>query len=214
MRLLFVLIFSLFLWSAYGQESSDEIMESLTPHKVKHLSIGVKAGSPIVLGASAEIVFPILGNHLAGYFDFSDFNDLTVDDVSLDHKFTEFGINIYFSETGKGFYAGLGSSSTVSDFGYEGEVSDNGNTYIGLATGSLDLDLINAKLGIKTGGTVYFRFEVGYAFGDIPEEIEITGTTQVMGTTQTETSFVSIPDVPGLSTNGMLVANIGFGLSF
>ena len=68
------------------------------------------------------------------------------------------------------------------------------------------------KLGAKLGKKFYFRIEAGYGFGDIPQEIEVTGTEQGTGITQTD--YVEIPDIPGISESGMIVANIGLGFSF
>ena len=70
------------------------------------------------------------------------------------------------------------------------------------------------KLGVKLGKKFYFRIEAGYGFGDIPQEIEVTGTVTSGGMSTTETDYVEIPDIPGISESGMIVANVGLGFSF
>ncbi len=68
-------------------------------------------------------------------------------------------------------------------------------------------------MGVKTGGRFYFRFEVGYGLtGDIPENITVT-LTEINGS-QTDTEDFEVPTIPGLGTNGLLVGNFGFGISF
>ena len=201
-------------WTVGAQSESQPSKDVILMNKVKRFAIGVKAGSPIGIGGSVEAVLPIGGNRLAPYLDISRFNDIDVDDVFVDHKYLEYGFNLYFGQRGIGFYLGLGTSSTTTDFAYADEIADSGNAYIGEATTSIDLDLVNIKLGFKTGRTVYFRIELGYGFGEIPQELVITGTTEVMGVRQTETSIEEIPDIPGWGENGMLIGNISIGLSF
>ena len=61
-----------------------------------------------------------------------------------------------------------------------------------------------------TGNKFYFRTELGYGFGNIPQEILVTGTindTPVQG-------IKEVPDVPGISENGYPLFNIGVGFSF
>jgi hypothetical protein len=69
------------------------------------------------------------------------------------------------------------------------------------------------KLGLKTGGTFYVRFEVGYSIGSFPTEITITAKDNA-DSSLTEVEVVEIPKFPGISDNGIVVANLGFGFSF
>ncbi len=176
---------------------------------VKRFRIGLKVGVPNIVGGNAEFVLPILDNHIAPYLDYSAFS-LDVDDVDTSINFFEIGSNVYFNNTGKGFYASLSYGS----FNLEGTYTDaetvNGELFEGEAEGEIDITTVNLKLGVKLGNTFYFRAEVGYGFGDIPDEVVITGT--VNG--QPETGVEEIPDVPGIGDNGLLVANIGFGFAF
>ena len=83
----------------------------------------------------------------------------------------------------------------------------------GKGTTGLDIKTTNLKLGIKTGGRIYFRFEVGYGVtSDIPENITVT--LEEIGGSGTETESFEVPTIPGVGTNGVLVGNFGFGFSF
>ena len=80
----------------------------------------------------------------------------------------------------------------------------------GSATTDFDFGTTNIKLGLKSGGSFYFRFEVGYGIGDIPDSINFTATSGGI----TETFSEDIPPIPGLSSGGTIIANIGFGFAF
>ena len=74
-------------------------------------------------------------------------------------------------------------------------------------------------MGIKTGGRIFFRLELGYGIGTIPKTVELNGRftyTDSDGNTQTDTGTETedFPAIPGVSTNGVLVGNFGFGVSF
>ena len=74
-------------------------------------------------------------------------------------------------------------------------------------------------MGIKTGGRIFFRLELGYGIGTIPTTVELNGRftyTDSDGITQpdTGTETEDFPAIPGVSTNGVLVGNFGFGVSF
>lgn len=180
-----------------------------TDQDVPRFRIGVKAGVPNIVGGNAEFVLPILNNHLAPYIDYSAFS-LDVDDVDTSLNFFEIGTNVYFNNKGKGLYA----SVSYGSFNLEGSYTDaetvDGQLFEGEAKGEIDINTVNLKLGAKLGNKFYFRVEVGYGMGDIPDEVVIRGT--VNG--QAEEGVEEIPDVPGIGDNGLLVANIGFGFAF
>ena len=67
------------------------------------------------------------------------------------------------------------------------------------------------KLGLKTGGTLYFSFELGYGFGTIPDSLTFNA---VSSTGISESVTEDIPNIPGIGSGGMVVGNIGFGISF
>ena len=80
----------------------------------------------------------------------------------------------------------------------------------GSGSTKLNLDTTNFKLGLKTAGTVFFRFELGYGVGNIPDSLKFIASLNGI----TESFTENIPPIPGLGTGGILIGNIGFGLSF
>ena len=80
------------------------------------------------------------------------------------------------------------------------------------ASGSteLDIDAVNLKLGVKTGGTIYLRLEAGFGFTSVPESLTFTATSNNITQTFTE----ELPNIPGISSDGILVGNLGLGFSF
>ena len=172
--------------------------------------IGLKIGTPNILGGNVEYVLPALNNHIALFADLSGFS-LKLDEVESNISYFEIGTNIYFNEKGSGFYGAF----SYGNFSVEGTYSDadlmvDGQPVTGDATGKLDVNTFNVKLGAKLGKMFYFRIEAGYGFGDIPQEITVNGTVGGAPATGTE----EIPEVPGIGEGGYALFNIGFGISF
>lgn len=195
-----------------AQTSSDEIEESEIEPKIKHFALGAKVGIPQVLSGSLEVVLPILNNHFAPYIDLSSFNaDDSGDEFSF--FYAEYGLNFYLGEKGKGIYLSVGQSSLNFDLTFNDLIySDGGQSIVGTGTAELNLNTTNLKLGIKTGGTLYFRFELGYALGEIPDSIDFTATSNGI----TESFSEEIPRIPGINDSGagIPLANIGIGIAF
>lgn len=218
--LLFMFTLSSSLVAAQAIEDNVEVIDSLDS-KVKRISLGVKIGVPNIAGLSLEGVTPLLDNRIAPYFDYSSF-DINPDEVEVGLSYSEFGVNIYLGNKGKGAYAGIGFGSLNTDLTFTNVTlsDDNGNSGSGTVSVNEKLSTTNLKLGIKTGGRIYFRLEVGYGFGTIPSDIELRGTFsypdpngngQITGQgTDTE----EFPTIPGVGTNGILIGNFGFGISF
>lgn len=212
MRIYFIIPLFLISISLTAQETMvlDSLNQEDYIEKVKRFSLGAKLGIPNLAGGSVEVVLPLFQNHLAPYFDYSQFSvNLDTSESSL--SYNELGANIYFNDKGKGFFVGLGRASMNADVLFTDLVfSENGITTTGTGYTELDLSTFNVKLGIKSGGTFFFRFEVGYGLGSIPDELIFTATSQGI----TEEFTEDIPAIPGIGTNGLLIGNIGFGLSF
>jgi len=203
---IFILLLS-FNSNAQENELNEQSGDSV---KAKHISIGAKIGVPNVIGGSAEIVLPFLGNHLAPFFDYSGFA-INAEDIESSLKYIEYGVNFYFSKKGHGFYVGAGQATLNTDITFQNlDFSEGGVTAKGSGTTDLELKTTNFKLGVKTGGRYYFRFEVGYGIGDVPNELNFTATSSGI----TENFTEEIPAIPGLGTSGVLIGNIGFGYSF
>ena len=153
---------------------------------------------------------PILNNHFAPFVDYSSFN-LPLEDIETNFSFIEYGVKYYFNKKGHGFFASLGQSKLDTDITFNNLTfsNDTGGTN-GSAKVPLELNTTNLKFGIKTGGSFFFRFEIGYGFGDIPSELEFDATAN-----EISKSFIKkIPEIPILGSSGIPVANFGFGLAF
>ncbi|MGC6421705.1 MAG: hypothetical protein ACON47_05900 [Flavobacteriaceae bacterium] len=204
----------------YAQNATEmnpplqEISDSM-PVQPKHFALGVKLGMPNIVGGSVEIVLPVLNNHLAPYADISGFDINPDDDTQVAMSYSEFGLNYYFGQEGKGLYlsAGLGNLTTDLTFSNIEVEDDNGfSVNDGVGTIEENIATTNFKIGIKTGGRFYFRFELGYGFGDIPSDLVIQATSPSLGESDTITE--PFPEIPGVSDGGVVIGNIGFGISF
>lgn len=208
MKNLFFLFLTLASVISYSQ--SEEIDSLKIEDKSKLISLGAKIGIPNLASINGEIVLPILDYHFAPYIDYGAFN-LEIEDTESELNYSEYGINFYFSNKGKGFYAGAGISQLDSELTFNNlTFEDNGVSQIGSAKTNLDINTLNLKLGFKTGGPIYFRFEIGYGMGSIPESIDFIATSNGI----TEYFSEDVPAIPGLNSGGLLISNFGFGLSF
>lgn len=202
MKKISTILLILFCTFTYAQEKQD-----LNP-----LRIGLKIGTPNIIGGNIEYVTPLFNNRIALFADYSGFT-LKEDASKVDLKYIEFGTNIYLKNNGKGLYASLSYGTLNLDGNYKDAETVYGTLYEGEAEGSIEVSTLNTKIGAKLGNKFYFRIEAGYGFGDIPQKIEVTGTEKTTGTTQTD--YVEIPDdIPGINESGYLLFNIGFGISF
>ena len=206
---LFVMMLSVGLYAQdIEAEQNQETIDSLAP-KVKRLSVGVKIGVPNIAGLSVEAVTPLLDNRIAAFADFSGFN-VSDQETEIGLNYSEFGLNVYLGKKGSGLYAGIGAGNLSTDLTFYENLDGGGR---GKGTTGLDIKTTNLKLGIKTGGRIYFRFEVGYGVtSDIPENITVT--LEEIGGSGRETESFEVPTIPGVGTNGVLVGNFGFGFSF
>lgn len=208
MRNLIFLFFT--LTSIFSYSQSEEIDSLKIEDKSKLISLGAKIGIPNLASINGEIVLPILDNHFAPYINYGAFN-LEIEDTDSELNYSEYGINFYFSNKGNGFYVGAGMAQLDSEFTFNNlTFEDNGVSQIGSAKTNLDINTLNIKLGLKTGGSIYFRFEIGFGMGSIPESIDFDATSNGI----TESFSEEVPAIPGLGSGGLLISNFGFGLSF
>lgn len=210
MKRLLLTIFIALGTIGFAQEvdQQDETIDSLAP-RIKRFSVGLKIGVPNIAGLSLEGVTPLLDNRVAPFIDFSGF-DVKDAETEIGLSYTEFGTNVYFGNKGKGAYAGIGFGNLSTDLTFYENLEGGGR---GKGTIGLDIKSTNLKFGIKTGGRFYFRFEVGYGLtSDVPDDITVTLTE--IGGNGTETDTFEVPTIPGVGTNGILLGNFGFGLSF
>ena len=191
-------------------EGRDSLSQDDYLKRVKRFSIGAKLGIPNLAGGTLEVVLPLLQNHIAPYFDYSDFR-ITIQETKSSITYTEFGANIFTNDKGSGFFVGLGTSKLDADIEFENlNYSENGLNYTASGNATLALNTFNVKLGLKSGGKLFFRFEVGYGFGNVPKDISFQSTYNGI----TEQFTEDVPEIPGLGQNGLLISNIGLGFAF
>jgi len=171
---------------------------------VNHLRVGIKAGFPNAVTPTVEYVTHLWDDRIAFTTDFMVLN-LTVDDVGIKYTNFEIGGNVYFSKDGSGAYAGISYYNFDGD-GTFSDVEFDDNT-VGTGTGTISYNTFNFKVGYKTGRRFYVRTELGYGFGSIPQEILVTGEGG-------STTIEEIPDIPGVSSSGLVFLNIGVGFAF
>ena len=189
-----------------------------TISNLKRFSFGIKMGIPNILGLTTEAILPIFKNRVSPYFDYSSFK-LNPDRTSIDLNYTDYGVNIYINSKGNGLYASLGSGNLSSLIFFEEiELTDeSGNKGIGSAQLKENINTFNIKLGIKSNSKIFFRLEVGYGIGKIPNNLNLTGS---FGYEKDGTSYISngssnesFPTIPGIGKKGIIMGNFGFGIS-
>ena len=202
------ILLSLVLFSNLAFSQVEEV-EALDSIKVKHINLGVKLGIPNLIGGSAEIVLPILGNRIAPYFDYSGFS-IDTDEIGTSYSYLEYGANLYFNQKGNGFFLSIGQGKFNTEIAFN--ALDFGNLLVlsEPITTDFNFNTTNIKLGIKSGGTFYFRFELGFGLADIPDSVDFIATYGGI----TRSFSEELPPIPGISTSGVLIGNIGFGFSF
>ena len=199
--------------SVSSSSSIDEgvIQESTKfDNEIKRLSIGFKVGIPNIASLGLQYNLPIFNNHLAPFIEYSSYS---YDDAEVEGNlnFSEFGASYFFNESGKGLYVSVGLSSLKLDVLYNNISLDFGKT--GSGSTEIALNTTNLKLGLKTGGRIYLRLEMGYGLGDLPTQVTFVASEN-SNPNYTETTTEDIPDIPGISETGLIIGNIGFGLSF
>ena len=195
-----------------------DTIEIDTISNLKRFSFGIKMGIPNILGLTTEAILPIFKNRVSPYFDYSSFK-LNPDKTSIDLNYTDYGINIYINTKGNGLYASLGSGSLSSLIFFEEiELTDeNGNKGIGSAQIKKNINTFNIKFGIKSNSKVFFRLEVGYGIGNIPNNLNLTGSFSYeedgISIISNGSSTENFPTIPGIGKRGIIMGNFGFGIS-
>ena len=182
-------------FSIYGQEIIEE-NDSITVEKIKRLSLGVKVGVPNIASLNGELILPFAGNRISAYFDYGAFN-FPIDETDIETTYTEYGVNLYFNGNGKGFYLSAGNGSLSTNYTFNNLDFEDGSGPTGSGSTELDIDAVNLKLGLKTGGTIYLRLEAGFGFTSIPETLTFTATSNNITQTFTE----DLPNIPGVSSD-------------
>ena len=195
-----------------------DTIEVDTISNLKRFSFGIKMGIPNILGLATEAVLPIFKNRVSPYFDYSSFK-LNPDKTSVDLNYTDYGVNIYINSKANGLYASFGSGNLGSLILFEEiELTDeNGNKGIGSAQLKENINTFNIKLGIKSNSKIFFRLEIGYGIGKIPNNLNLTGSfgyeKDGMYYVSKGSSTENFPTIPGIGKKGIIMGNFGFGIS-
>ena len=219
---LFVIIINLLIFTSNFSFSQNlqkiDTIKIDTISNLKRFSFGIKMGIPNVIGLTTEAILPIFKNRVSPYFDYSSFK-LNPDKTSIDLNYTDYGVNIYINSKGDGLYASLGSGNLSSLIFFEEiELTDkNGNKGLGNAQIKENINTFNVKLGIKSNSKIFFRLEVGYGIGKIPNNLNLTGNfgyeKDGIFYNSKGSSIESFPTVPGIGKKGIIIGNFGFGIS-
>ncbi|MDA0794549.1 MAG: hypothetical protein O3C13_08040 [Bacteroidetes bacterium] len=205
----FTILFLLTSLFVHAQVMESETEETDLP-RVKRVALGVKLGIPNLISGSAELILPFLNNHFAPTIEYSKIG-LNFENIETNISYTEYGVNYYFNQKGNGLFIGVGKASLSTDITFTDLIFSNAiETITGSGSTNLDLETTNFKIGIKTGGTFYFKFEVGYGMGTIPSVLNFQATANGI----TESFSEDIPPIPGLGKDGILIGTIGFGIAF
>lgn len=216
-QLLFILFLIPFVVSS--QIINPIIIDSITTHQeeliseeqivkqksVRPLRIGLKIGSPNIATLNLEYLTPLFDNRISVTADYMGFSKSFAEGLVSFSSF-EVGTNIYFNNKGRGFYGSVSYSSLNTNIGYKDYTFPHDIVLDGEA--DFKFSTFNTKLGVKLGRTVFFRAEVGYAFGKIPQSIKVESIEFHFS------DFDEIPKIPGVSSSGLLLFNIGFGVAF
>ncbi len=208
MRNLIAILILLFSISISAQNIEKDSLNVELENSIKRFSLGLKIGTPNMIGGAVQYVLPITNNHFAPYANYSGY-DIEIENTEINLNYSEFGVKYFFRNTGKGLYTAVGISSFSSSLAYTDVSLSGGLT--GDGSVDLNIDTTIVKLGLKTGGTLYFSFELGYGFGTIPDSLTFNA---VSSTGISESVTEDIPNIPGIGSGGMVVGNIGFGISF
>ena len=215
---IFTIVFVLTNKSFSQNFQKIDTIEIDTISNLKRFSFGIKMGIPNILGLTTEAILPIFKNRMSPYFDYSSFK-LNPDTTSIDLNYTDYGINIYVNSKGNGLYASLGSGTLSSLIFFEKIelTDDNGNKGIGTARLKENINSYNIKFGIKSNSKIFFRLEVGYGIGKIPNNLNLTGSFAYekdgISYFSNGSSSESFPTIPGIGKKGIIMGNFGFGIS-
>ena len=208
MRNLIAILILLFTINISAQNVEKDSLNVELENSIKRFSLGLKIGTPNMIGGAIQYVLPFTNNHFAPYVNYSGY-DIEIENTQINLNYSEFGAKYFFKNTGKGLYTAVGISSFSSSLAYTDVSLSGGLT--GDGSVDLNIDTTIVKLGLKTGGTLYFSFELGYGFGTIPDSLTFNA---VSSTGISESVTEDIPNIPGIGSGGMIVGNIGFGISF
>ena len=194
----------------FSQNNQEKDSLHIEYDEIKRFSAGIKFGFPYMAVVGAQYTLPFFNNHFAPYFDYSQYSYVKNDD-DAEFRFSEFGLSYFFKEISNGIYLGLSNSNLSYKVNFMNIDLENGSK--GSGSGKVDMRTTNVRFGFKTGGSFYFRIEIGYGLGDIPNMV-IYKAIDNFNSSYSETRSKMIPEINGISESDMFVGNIGLGVSF
>lgn len=205
--IILLMTFPIVGFSQFYKEKKSDIVED---NSLKRFSVGVKFGLPYMAVLGAQYTLPFFNNHFAPYFDYSQYS-YEKNNEDAQFRFSEFGISYFFNQIGKGLYTGLSYSNLSYDVKFTNVILENGSK--GYGSEKIDMRTTNLRIGLKTGGTFYFRIEMGYGLGDIPKKLSFKAIDN-FDPKYSQIVTKEIPKISGTSEREMLIGNIGVGISF
>ena len=205
--IIILMTFPIVGFSQFFKEKKSDIDED---NSLKRFSVGVKFGLPYMAVLGAQYILPFFNNHFAPYFDYSQYS-YEKNNEDAQFRFSEFGISYFFNQIGKGLYTGLSYSNLSYDVKFTNVILENGSK--GYGSEKIDMRTTNLRIGLKTGGTFYFRIEMGYGLGDIPKKLSFKAIDN-FDPRYSQIVTKEIPKISGTSEREMLIGNIGVGISF
>ncbi|MBR98421.1 MAG: hypothetical protein CMC57_00440 [Flavobacteriaceae bacterium] len=205
--IILLMTFPIVGFSQFYKEKKSDIIED---NSLKRFSVGVKFGLPYMAVLGAQYTLPFFNNHFAPYFDYSQYS-YEKNNEDAQFRFSEFGISYFFNQIGKGLYAGLSYSNLSYNVKFTNVILENGSK--GYGGEKIDMRTTNLRIGLKTGGTFYFRIEMGYGLGDIPKKLSFKAIDN-FDPKYSQIVTKEIPKISGTSEREMLIGNIGVGISF
>ena len=205
--IILLMTFPIVGFSQFYKEKKSDIIED---NSLKRFSVGVKFGLPYMAVLGAQYTLPFFNNHFAPYFDYSQYS-YEKNNEDAQFRFSEFGISYFFNQIGKGLYAGLSYSNLSYNVKFTNVILENGSK--GYGSEKIDMRTTNLRIGLKTGGTFYFRIEMGYGLGDIPKKLSFKAIDN-FDPKYSQIVTKEIPKISGTSEREMLIGNIGVGISF
>ena len=157
-----------------------------------------------------QYTLPFFGDQFAPYFDYSQYS-YEKKNEDAEFLFSEWGISYFFQQKSKGFYISLSNSNLTYQVNLKNIFLQNGSQ--GRGGGKVDMRTTNFRLGYKTAGDLYLRIEMGYGIGDVPLTL-FYKAVDISAPNYFELKTKKIPEINGISKSGVLVGNIGLGISF
>ena len=209
-----LLLLALIISNIASSQSADS--NKVKNNDLRPYRIGLKIGTPMVLGLDLEYVTPLWNNRIAPSINFTTVGLKIDDETKLEYTAFELGTNIYFNGRGdgRGFYGALSYQNINAKLKQTDYESEDGRQFTGTATSKITYGGLNTKIGVKVGRKFYFRTELGYSFGSIPTNIVTTGTYNGMPVTDNQDIKEAIEDTGIISVGGMPLFNFGVGFAF